>query len=42
VSRASRMLAVSPEELVRRHGTGERRTAASSEPLLLSDPKPRA
>ena len=41
VSRASRMLGVSPEELVRRHGTGERRTAASSAPLLLADPKPR-
>jgi hypothetical protein len=34
VGRACRMLGVSADELVRRHGTGERRTAASA-PLLL-------
>ncbi len=38
VARAARMLGVSPEELVRRHGTGEQRGAAKSPPLL-PDPK---
>jgi hypothetical protein len=42
VSRASRMLGVSQEELVRRHGTGERRSATSSGPHLLPEPKGRA
>jgi hypothetical protein len=39
VARACRMLSVTPEELVRRHGTGERRTAVGSEGLLLPGPK---
>lgn len=39
VSRACRMLGVTADELVRRHGTGERRTAVTSEPLLLPGPK---
>jgi len=39
VSRASRMLGISADELVRRHGTGERRTAVQSGPLLLPEPK---
>lgn len=39
LSRACRMLGVSADELVRRHGTGERRTAVRSEPLLLPGPK---
>jgi len=42
VARASRMLAVSSDELVRRHGTGERRSAITSEPPLLPGPKGRA
>ncbi len=42
VARACRMLGVSAEELVRRHGTGERRTPADSAPLLLPGPKGRA
>lgn len=42
LSRAARMLGVSSDELVRRYGTGERRTAMSSEPLLLPGPKGRA
>jgi hypothetical protein len=41
LSRASRMLGVSSEELVRRHGTGERRSAVDSQ-LLLPGPKGRA
>jgi len=39
IARACRMLGVSSEELVRRHGSGERRTAAPAEPLLLPGPK---
>ena len=39
VARACAMLGVSPAELVRRHGTGERRTAAPGEPLLLPGPR---
>jgi hypothetical protein len=39
VSRACRMLGITADELVRRHGTGERRTAVQSEPLLLPGPK---
>lgn len=39
VARACRMLGVTPEDLVRRHGTGERRTAVGSEALLLPGPK---
>ena len=42
LARASRMLGVSSEELVRLHGTGERRTAVATETLLLPDPKGRA
>ena len=42
VARASRMLGVSSDELVRRHGTGERRTAITSEPPLLPGPKGQA
>lgn len=42
VARACAMIGVSPEELVRRHGTGERRTAMRSDPLLLPGPKGRA
>ena len=38
VARAARMLGVTPEELARRHGTGERRTAATG-PLLLPGQK---
>ena len=39
VARACAMLGVSADELVRRHGTGERRTAARSGPLLLPGSK---
>jgi len=39
VGRACRMLGVTPDDLVRRHGTGERRTAVGSEGLLLPGPK---
>lgn len=39
VSRACRMLGVTADDLVRRHGTGERRTAVPSETLLLPGPK---
>ena len=39
IARACEILGVAPEELVRRHGTGERRTAAGSGPLLLPGPK---
>ena len=39
VARACRMLGVTSEDLVRRHGTGERRTAMGSEALLLPGPK---
>ena len=40
VARACRILGVTPEDLVQRHGTGERRTAVGSEaPLLLPGPK---
>jgi len=39
VARACAMLGVSADELVRRHGTGERRTAVRSDPLLLPGPK---
>ncbi|MGZ6124172.1 MAG: STAUR_1299 family protein [Myxococcales bacterium] len=42
VARVCRMLGVSAEELVRRHGTGERRTAVPAAPLLLPGPKGRA
>ncbi len=38
IQRICRMLGVSPEQLVSRHGTGERRTAIR-EPLLLAPPK---
>lgn len=40
ISRACALLGVTPEELVERHGLGERRTAAR-EPLLLPSPKGR-
>lgn len=40
VSRACALLGVTPDELVERHGLGERRTAAR-EPLLLPSPKGR-
>lgn len=40
ISRACALLGVTPEELVERHGLGERRTAAR-EPLLLPGPKGR-
>ncbi|OLE63458.1 MAG: hypothetical protein AUG04_05230 [Deltaproteobacteria bacterium 13_1_20CM_2_69_21] len=39
IARACEILGVAPEELVRRNGTGERRTAAGSGPLLLPGPK---
>jgi hypothetical protein len=39
IARACAMLHVSAAELVRRHGTGERRTATVSQPLLLPGPK---
>jgi hypothetical protein len=39
IARACRMLGVSADELVRRHGTGEGRGPARSEPLLLPGPK---
>jgi hypothetical protein len=39
VARACRMLGVTPGDLVRRHGTGERRSAVGSEVLLLPGPK---
>ncbi|HEY6908702.1 MAG TPA: STAUR_1299 family protein [Myxococcales bacterium] len=39
IARACAMLHVTPAELVRRHGTGERRTATASGPLLLPGPK---
>jgi hypothetical protein len=39
IARACGILHVTPEELVRRHGTGERRTAVCSDPLLLPGPK---
>ena len=42
IARACRMLGVTSDELVRRHGTGERRTAVSSGPLLLPGVKGRA
>jgi hypothetical protein len=42
IARACAMLGVSQEELVRRHGTGERRTAVRSDPLLLPGPKGRS
>ncbi len=38
IARACRMLGVTPEQLVRRHGTGESRTAVR-DPLLLAPPK---
>lgn len=38
IARACAMLGVSPAELVQRHGTGERRTAIATEPLLLPGP----
>jgi hypothetical protein len=38
MARACAMLGVSADELVRRHGTGERRTAMRSGPLLLPGP----
>ena len=40
VARVCAMLGVTAEELVERHGTGERRTAVR-EPLLLPGPKGR-
>jgi hypothetical protein len=42
VSRACQMLGVSSDELVRVHGTGERRTAIDPGALLLPGPKGRA
>jgi hypothetical protein len=42
VARACAMLGVTADELVRRHGTGESRTAVRSDPLLLPGPKGRA
>ena len=42
VARAARMVGVSPEELVRRHGTGERSAPAQAGPQLLPGPKGRA
>jgi hypothetical protein len=42
VARACGMLGVTADELVRRHGTGERRTAIRSDPLFLPGPKGRA
>jgi hypothetical protein len=38
IQRICRMLGVSPQQLVSRHGTGERRTAIRK-PLLLAPPK---
>lgn len=42
VARAAGLLGVSADELVRRYGTGERRTAAPSGPLLLPGTKGQA
>jgi hypothetical protein len=42
VARACQMLGVSSDELVRVHGTGERRTAIDPGALLLPGPKGRA
>lgn len=42
VARACHLLGVTPGELVRRHGTGERRGPAADAPLLLPGPKGRA
>ena len=42
VARACQMLGVSSDELVRLHGTGERRTAIDPGALLLPGPKGRA
>src|SRR5437764_10092325 len=42
MARASALLRVTADELVRRHGTGERRTAMRSDPLLLPGRKGRA
>lgn len=39
IARACAMLEVSPAELVQKHGTGERRAAAASQPLLLPGPR---
>jgi hypothetical protein len=39
IARACALLRVAPEELVRRHGTGERRTATATRPLLLPGPR---
>ena len=41
LSRASSMVGIASDELVRRHGTGERRTAMPAGPLLLPGPGPR-
>lgn len=38
LARAAGRLRISSDELVRRHGTGERRTAMSAAPLLLPGP----
>lgn len=39
IATACRMTALSAEQLVERHGTGERRTAVRDQPLLLPGPK---
>jgi hypothetical protein len=39
LARACRILGVTADELVRRYGTGEQRTAVRPEPLLLPGPK---
>jgi hypothetical protein len=39
IARACALLGVSPAQLVQRHGTGERRTAVASAPLLLPGPR---
>jgi len=41
ISRACSILGVTPDQLVARHGTGERRTAIRRDPLLLPGPKTR-
>jgi len=39
IARACDILGITSDELVRRHGTGERRTAVRSDPLLLPGPR---
>jgi len=39
IARACDILGITTDELVRRHGTGERRSAVRSDPLLLPGPK---